>query len=280
MSPGLFETLGTSVRAGRDFEWVDHYGARQVAIVSAGFARREWGSPAAAIGKRLRRSAREPWIEVIGVVDDVRHDGLEQPAPDTAYLPLSESLAPRAAPQTNYFFLRTPRAGTSALLADVSKAVSSISNRMPIGGVQTLGDLYSSSMARTSLTLVVLGIIGSMALLLGVIGVYAVIRSMVAQRIREVGIRMVFGAQHAAVTRLFLRQGLRPVIIGVTLGLGGAVALARLMESLLFGVAPLDPLTYVITSVLLVGASLLTIYLPVRRALRVDPMRLCLRDPA
>ena len=102
---------------------------------------------------------------------------------------------------------------------------------------------------------------------------------MVAQRMREVGIRMVFGAQHAAVTRSFVRQGLRPVIIGVTLGLAGAVALARLMESLLFGVAPLDPLTYVVTSVLLVGASLLTIYLPVRRALRVDPMRLCLRDP-
>jgi hypothetical protein len=84
VSPGLFEMLGTSVRAGRDFEWADHYNTRQVAIVSAGFARREWGSPAAAIGKRMRRSTREPWIEVIGVVDDVRHDGLEQPAPDTA----------------------------------------------------------------------------------------------------------------------------------------------------------------------------------------------------
>jgi putative ABC transport system permease protein len=130
------------------------------------------------------------------------------------------------------------------------------------------------------LTLLLLGIIGSMALLLGVIGVYAAIRSMVAQRMREIGIRMVFGAQHATVTRFFLRQGLRPVIVGVTLGLAGAVALARLMESLLFGVAALDPLTYVITSVLLLGASLLTIYVPVRRALRVDPMRLCLRDPA
>jgi hypothetical protein len=101
VSPGLFETLGTPVRAGRDFEWADHYVTRQIAIVSAGLAQREWGSPTAAIGKRMRRSAREPWIEVIGVVDDVRHDGLEQPAPDTAYLPLSESLAQRAAPQTN-----------------------------------------------------------------------------------------------------------------------------------------------------------------------------------
>jgi predicted permease len=280
VSPGLFETLRTSVRAGRDFDWDDHYSTRQVAIISAGLAQREWGSPAAAIGKRMRRSAREPWVEVIGVVDDVRHDGLEQPAPDTAYLPLSESLALRAAPQTNYFFLRTHRAGTAALLADVSTAVSSVSDRIPIGGVQTLGELYSSSIARTSLTLLLLGIIGSMALLLGVIGVYAVIRSMVAQRMREVWIRIVFGAPHAAVTRLFLRQGLRPVIIGVTVGLAGAVALARLMESLLFGVAPLDPLTYALSSVLLLGASVVTIYLPVRRALRVDPMRLCLRDPA
>jgi predicted permease len=278
VSPGLFETLGTSVRAGRDFEWADHYGTRQVAIASASFARREWGSPAAAIGNRMRRSAREPWIEVIGVVDDVRHDGLERPAPDTVYLPLSESLATVAAPRTAYFFLRTDRAGTSALVADVSKAVSSVSDRIPIGGVQTLGDLYSSSIARTSLTLVLLAVIGSMALLLGVIGVYAVISSMVAQRMREIGIRMVFGAQYGSVTRMFLRQGLRPVIIGVTLGLGGAVALAHLMESLLFGVAPLDLTTYVTTSVALVGAALLTIYFPVRRAVRFEPMRLCLRD--
>src|SRR5687768_17652519 len=101
-------------------------GVQTCALPISGVAQREWGSPSAAVGKRMRRSAREPWIEVIGVVDDVRHDGLEQPAPDTAYLPLSESLAARAAPQTNYFFLRTPRAGTAALLADVSKAVSSV----------------------------------------------------------------------------------------------------------------------------------------------------------
>ena len=279
VSPGLFETLGTSILAGRDFEWADQYDPRQVGIVSAGFARREWGSLAAAIGKRMRRSGqRQPWIEVIGVVDDVRHDGLEQPAPDTVYLPLSESLGAVAAPQTNYFFLRTSRVGTSTLLADVAKAVSSVNDRIPIGGVQTLGDLYSSSMARTTLTLILLAIIGSMALLLSVIGVYAVIRSMVAQRMREIGIRMVFGAPHASVTRMFLRQGLGPVIAGVTLGLGGAVALARLMESLLFGVAPLDLTTYVITSVSLLGAALLTIYFPVRRAVRFEPMRSCLRD--
>lgn len=153
-----------------------------------------------------------------------------------------------------------------------------MNDRVPIGGVQTLGELYSASMAKTSLTLILLGIIASMALLLGVIGVYAVIRSMVAQRMREIGIRMVFGAQHATLLRMFLRQGLRPVIIGITLGLGGAVALAHLMESLLFGVAPLDPAPYAVTSVSLLGAALLTIYLPVRSAVRFDPMRLCLRD--
>jgi hypothetical protein len=125
----------------------------------------------------MRRSAREPWVEVIGVVDDVRHDGLEQPTSRHG-VPAAQRVARTARGPTDELLLSAhPQAGTAALLADVSKAVSSVSDRVPIGGVQTLGELNSSSTARTSLTLFLLGIIGSMALLLGVIGVYAVIRS-------------------------------------------------------------------------------------------------------
>jgi predicted permease len=270
-SPRFFATLGTPVVAGRDFEWADHYGTQQVAVVSENVARREWGSPAAALGKRIRRSPQSPWLEVIGVAGDVRHDGVDQPAPDTVYLASSESLAQYAS-RAVYYFIRSERVGTPGFLEEVQQAIWSVNGSLPLGSVQTLGDLYERSMARTSLTLVLLAITAAMALALGLVGIYAVISYTLTLRAREIGIRMALGAQNAALKRMLLSQVLVLMAAGVALGLGGAAALTRLMQSLLFGVTALDPATYLTVSVVLVMTAAIAGYLPARRVTRVDPM--------
>ena len=270
-SPRYFETLGTPIVAGRNFEWADHHGTQQVAVISENVARREWGSPTAAIGKRVRRGPQSPWIEIIGVAGDIRHNGIDQPAPDTIYLTTNEFLA-NFASRAVYFFIRSERVGTAGFLDEIGRAVWSVDGSLPLGSVQTLGELYDRSMARTSLTLVLLAITAGMALALGLVGIYGVISYMLAQRTREIGIRMALGAQHVALKRMLLGHVLALVVGGVVLGLGGAAALARLMESLLFGVSALDPMTYVAVSAILAVAAALAGYLPARRVTRVDPM--------
>jgi ABC-type antimicrobial peptide transport system permease subunit len=257
--------------AGRDIEWTDHYGTRQVAVISENVARLEWGSPAAALGKRVRRGPQSPWIEIIGVAGDIRHNGIDQPAPDAIYLTSNEFLA-NFTSRSVFFFIRSERVGTAGFLDEIGQAVWSVDASLPLGSAQTLGELYDRSMARTSLTLVLLAITAGMALALGLVGVYGVISYLLAQRTREIGIRMALGAQHGVLKRLLLGHVLTLVAVGVVLGLGGAAALARLMESMLFGVSTLDPMTYVAVSAILLSAAVLAGYLPARRVTRIDPM--------
>jgi predicted permease len=270
-SPDYFRALGTPIVAGRDVAWADHYGTRQVAVISQTFAQREWGSPAAAIGKRLRRSPTSPWIEVVGVAGDVRVHGVEQGAPDAIYLTSNEAIA-QFASRAVYFAVRSERVGTTGFLQELEQAVWSVNGNLPLGSMQTLGELYDRSLARTSLTLVLLAITGAMALALGLVGIYGVLSYVLTQRTREIGIRMALGAQHAHVQRLLLGHVLVLVGVGVTIGLGGAALLTRLMESLLFGVTALDPATYVAVAAVLIVTGALAGYLPARRATRVDPM--------
>jgi putative ABC transport system permease protein len=277
-SPGFFRTLGTPLVAGRDFQWTDSQGTRQVTIVSEALARREWGSSSAALGKRIRRSDKSPWIEVVGVAGDIRHRGLDQPAPDTVYLTSNEGLAPYMSRAT-FFFIRGERVGTAGFIDEVQRAIWSVNGSVPLGSVQTMGEIYQRSTARTSLTLVLLSITGAMTLALGLVGIYGVISNTLAQRTREIGIRMALGARHASLKRMLVRQVLLPVAIGVALGLGGAVLLARLMESLLFGVGALDLITYVTVSAILLITAALAAYLPARRVTRIDPMQ-ALREDA
>jgi putative ABC transport system permease protein len=143
---------------------------------------------------------------------------------------------------------------------------------LPLANVQTLDEIRADSMAQTSFTLTMLVIGASMALLLGIVGLYGVIAYIAAQRTREIGIRMALGAQMGDVRKMFLRHGLRLTTIGIALGVGAALALSRVMRALLFGVSPTDPMTYAAVSGALAGAMLLAIYLPARRAARVDPV--------
>ncbi len=171
------------------------------------------------------------------------------------------------------FSVRTNRAGTAALLNEIRQAVWSVNASVAVANPETLRETVDHSMARTSFTLVMLAIAGAMALLLGVIGIYGVIAYAVSQRTREIGIRLALGARPADVRQMFVRYGLTLCALGVVIGIGAAAALTRLMNSLLFGVVPMDPLTFVAVPFTLLAATLAASYLPARRVSTVDPVK-------
>lgn len=265
VSPHFFETLLTPLIAGRTFDWNDVYQDRRVVLVSENLAHAEWGSASAALGKHIGTRRTGPWSEVVGVVKDVRHNGLSQPAPETVIFPVVAS-------DTASFVIRSGRVGTTGFLDDLRKAVWSVNRNLSPASVQTLGDLYQRSMARTSMTLQLLAITGTMALLLGLIGIYGVVSYAVSQRRREIGIRLALGAAQGEVRWMFVRHALVLVGIGVAIGLGAAVGLTRLMESQLFGVSPLDPLTHLGVALVLTVAAGLASYVSAQRASALDPV--------
>jgi predicted permease len=276
VSPGYFHTAGTRIVAGRDFAWTDIYGLRPVGIVSENLARELWGSPDAAIGKRFREYPSMPWHEVVGVVQDVRENGVDQISPATVYWPsMMRDLygpGPPDARRNVYFAMRSNRAGTLALINEMQQAVWSVNSNLPVAAISTMQDIYGQSMARTSFTLVMLAIAGTMALALGVLGIYGVISYAVSQRTRELGIRMALGANKRELVWMFVRSALVLAGVGTAVGLGAAAALMRLMRTLLFGISPLDPVTFTAVPVALVAAAVLASYLPARRTAAIDPV--------
>ena len=276
VSPALFRTAGTRLLAGRDYTWTDLYEKRDVVIVSENLARELWGTPAGALGKRIRVLPMTPLREVVGVVQDVRDNGAHALAPTIVYWPaLKHNLyAPgqQDVRRNVTFAVRSNAAGTEGLLSHMRQAVWSVNKDLPLASVRTMQDIYEQSLARTSFTLVMLTIAGAMALALGVIGMYGVIAYSVSQRTREIGIRLALGARPAALKKMFVRHALALAGAGVTAGIGAAMGLSRLMASLLYGVSPLDPFTFVAVPMVLVSATVLASYLPARRAAAVDPV--------
>ncbi len=274
VSPGFFHTTGTRMVAGRELTWTEVYGLRPVAMVSENLARELWGTPSAALGKRFREFRQ--WWQVIGVAQDVRENGVHDKAPAIVYWPsmMNDLYGPHTfdVVRTVTFVVRSDRAGTEGFLNEVRQAVWSVNSSLPLASVRTMQEIYSESLARTSFTLIMLAIAGAMALVLGIIGIYGVISYAVSQRRREIGIRLALGAQQGELKRMFVRSGLALAGIGVAIGLGTAAGLTRLMTSLLFGISPLDPLTYAAVPVVLVAAAVIASYLPARRAAAVDPV--------
>ena len=264
-SPGFFETMRTPLVAGRSFEWDDVYQQRPVVLVSENVARTEWGSAGAALGKRMGRDRSGPWFEVVGVVQDVHHNGLSQPAPETVIFPAVPS-------ETASFVIRSARVGAIGFLEEVRRAVWSVNPNLSLAGVQTLGDLYERAMARTAMTLQLLAITGTIAVVLGLIGVYGIVSYAMSQRRREIGIRLALGAEHGEVRWMFVRKALTLVGIGVAIGLGAAAGLTGLMESQLFGVSRLDPPTHVAIALGLVTAAAVASYASAWRASALDPI--------
>jgi predicted permease len=277
IAPGFFRTLGTRVIAGRDFTWTDLYQKRYVAIVSENLARELWGAGGAALGKRIRVGNTDPWRTIVGVVEDVYDNGMQVKPPTFAYWPALMDgwmLGPNGYVAGNgpMFAIRSNRTATEGMLAEVRQVIWSVNGKQPVSFVTTLQGLYDQSMQRTSFTLVMLALAGGMALLLGIVGIYGVIAYAVSQRTREIGIRTALGAQPAVLLRAFVRQGLLLAGIGAALGLAAAAGLTRLMSTLLFGVAALDPVTYAAVTALLILAAVMASYLPARRAMVIDPV--------
>jgi predicted permease len=277
VSPGVFQAEGTRLIAGRAYEWTDLYGARSYAMVSENLARELWGDPRAAVGKRIGAALPgSPWREVIGVVEDVRYKGVDQPAPAMVYWPsYGDGIyhgTGKDAIRALTFAIRSERAGTESFLNQVNQAIWSVNPNLAIASVRTMQEVYDKSMARSTFTLVMLGIAGAIALLLGVIGIYGVISYTASQRIREVGIRLALGAQQGELLQMFVQQGLILAAIGVAGGAIAAMMLMRLMKALLFEISPLDPLTYAAVALVLAASACLASYLPARRASQIDPV--------
>ncbi|PWT86404.1 MAG: multidrug ABC transporter substrate-binding protein, partial [Proteobacteria bacterium] len=264
ISPGLLAAQGTRLIAGRDFTWDDVFALRPVAMVSENMARENWGEPARAVGKRLRQGSGSPWLEVVGVVENVHAEGLNVPAPATVYF--------RPGGHGATFAIRSTRSGTEAFRREVAAAIHSVSSDLPLAKVRTLDEVYRRSLARTSFSLILLGIAGAMALALATIGVYGVLAYAVGQRRREVGIRIALGAEARSLQWLFVRKGLILNFAGGAIGLLFALGLSRWMSSLLFGIAPSDPLTYLVSGVLIDAAAITASYVPARHAGSLDPM--------
>jgi putative ABC transport system permease protein len=270
IGPRYFETMGNRLVAGRSITWNDIHEQRPVVIISEPLAREYWGEPAKAIGKRVRgSSSRFPWREIIGVSGNERDDGLTQPPTAIVYWPLlNESYRWR----TMAYAVRSTRVGAPGFVRELEQAVWSVNPNLPLATVQTLEEIQVSSMTQTSFALVMLGIAASVALLIGMVGIYGVVAYAAAQRTREIGIRMALGAQIGDERKMFVRQGLWLTTIGIAIGNGIALMLTRVMSAYLFGVGPMDPMTYAAVSVALAAVALLATYVPARRASRVDPV--------
>jgi hypothetical protein len=276
VSPGFFEAVGTRIIAGRDLTWADLEAGGRVALISEDFAREFGADPTAALGQRIRSTFDgDDWREVIGVVQAVKDDGLHTEAPSLVYWPaFLENFFNNEAvgSQTVALVLRSDRTGTATFTNEIREAVWSVNRDVPIALERPLETLYAESLARTSFALVMLAIAGSMALALGIIGIYGVIAYIVTQRTREIGIRLALGAQPRQVRSMFLKQGLVLSAMGVAIGLVVALALTRLMSSLLFGIGPTDVPTYLAALGLILAAATLASYLPARRASAIDPV--------
>ena len=275
VAPGAFNTLGIPMIAGRDYTWDDIYQNHLVTIVSENTARELFQDPQSAIGKRIRVATNDPFREIVGVVGDVYDDGVSEKAPTSVYWPLMmKKFEGQDSTMRRYtaFIVRNPHAGSEILMKDVRAAVWAVNPNLPLADVNTLQYFYDRSLARTTFTLIMIGVAGSMALLLGVVGLYGVIAYSVSQRTREIGIRMALGAQSKVLTNMFVRHGLILTGIGVACGLVAALILMRFMASILFGVNPIDPLTYIAVSAGLAATAFLASYIPSRRAATVDPV--------
>jgi putative ABC transport system permease protein len=264
VSPGVFAALGTRLIAGRDFAWSDLVSQRRVAIVSENMARENWGDPPDALGKRIRIGTDGPWSIIVGVVENVYDDGVDEPPPALVYFP--------GVRRSVTFALRSSRAGTEGLLKEITMKIHGVDSSLPLANVRTLSDLNRLAMERRSFALVLLGIAAAMAATLSIIGVYGVLAYAVVQRRKEISIRVAVGAEPRTIKALFLRQGLILTCLGGAVGLVSARGVSHWMASLLFGVSPGDPLTYGVSGAVILVAALAASYLPSRRAASLNPI--------
>lgn len=263
-SPRYFETIGVSTLAGRAFTNSDDDAGLGVAIIGRSLAERHW--PAAdPLGHRVTFNGGDDWLTIVGVVGDVRHDGLERAPPDVLYRPfLQVSGATR--------ILVRARMDPLSLASEVREAVHAVDPEQPVERFSTLAATIDDTLATRRLTMILLVLFAGLALAITVTGIAGVIATSVSQRTREFGVRLALGAPPASLVTMVVRQGVAMVVLGLVLGLAGAAALSRVLSSLLYETAPTDPSTFLGVSLVLLCAALVACLIPARRTMRVDPM--------
>jgi putative ABC transport system permease protein len=265
VSAGYFRALGIPVKLGRAFSASDSMDAQPVVVINEAMARSFFAGEEP-IGKRIRTGDRSPWVEVVGVVGDVRHRGLDV---DTR----PEMFFPHLQTPSRQMTLAVRTAGDPlALAGPLRERVRELDRDQPVGNVKTMEAWVGESVASRRFSVLLLGVFACVAAGLAALGLYGVVSYTVAQRTHEIGLRVALGASPRDVLRLVIRQGMTLTLVGTAVGLLAALALTRVMSGLLYGVGATDPATFVTVPLLLVAVALLACYLPARRATNVDPM--------
>jgi len=270
ISPNYFHTLGIPLLVGRYFTKEDSLGTPRVAIISQAVAY-QFFHDKNPIGQTINIGIGAPvgasiWREIVGVVGDVKDDGLGEPATMTVYEPYTQM----GWGDMN-LFLRSD-SDASQVATTVRSQVVSVDKDQPVGEISTGAQLMAQAVAQPQLRTMLLSLFAGLALVLASLGIYGVMSNTVAQRTHEIGVRMALGAGRSSVLRLVLSSGMRLAVLGISLGTAGAFALTRLMKSFLFHVTPTDPATFVEVALFLFLVALLASYIPARRATRVDPV--------
>ena len=266
-----FGVMQVPIRAGRDFQPTDREGQPLVAIVNEAFVRQHLPNQKP-IGSRIdwiRRDEPHKWMTIVGVAGDVKHSGLSQPVDPAVYAPFSQN--DEAWRRFMTFVIKTegPIAG---LVEEVKKQVWSLDSQIPVSDIQSMDGRMAVSVAQERFNMLLLGIFAVLALTLAGVGIYGMIAYRVNQRTHDIGVYIALGAQHRDVLRLIMKDGIKLTLLGIVVGLAGAIALTRLMVSLLFEVKPADPATLIGVALLLAAAALLACYIPARRALSIQPI--------
>lgn len=276
MSAGYFHTLRVPIIRGREFGIQDTYASLPVVLINQAMARRFW-SGESPIGKRLRIDLlNKPSREIVGVVGDLRHSRYDREAQPQMYVPYVQHPLVSQGQWVEFrlamtFVVRS--AGDPAQLVPALRAaVAEVDHNLPIFSSKTLSDYVTAQLWQPRQTMILLAIFGAIALVLAITGVYAIMAYGIRQRTHEIGIRMALGARRVDVLRLLIVRGLLLVGLGVVIGVAVSLAVTRLLGTLLWGVAPTDPLTYVLVIMTLVTVAMLACYLPARRALLIEPL--------
>jgi putative ABC transport system permease protein len=268
ISPEYFNALGIPLIKGRHFTDRDNQASTGVAIVSESLARRflENDDP---IGKRIKLGGRDstrPWLSIVGIAGDVRDTALESDARPCVYLPYPQF------PALSMSLIARTGIDSKVLVPAIRGEVWAVDKDQPVTDIKTMDQYVSDSVSPRRANALLLAVFAALALVLASIGVYGVMAYSVTQRVHEIGIRMALGAQTSDVIKLIVGNGMTLVLAGVVIGIAGALALSRVLSSLLYGVSATDPITFALVSVMLISVALLASYIPARRATKVDPM--------
>jgi putative ABC transport system permease protein len=275
VTPGYFRVMGIPLLSGRGFSDADVSGS-PVAVVTAETARRFWPNQSA-LGRHIRLLDDKSWRTIVGVISDVRAYDLQRNTPNwiqgTAYVPYNPTatLEDRRVPSQMTVAIRTA-SDDSQIATMLRDSVAALNHEVPVSEVKPMGAVVSEAVSAPASTTSLFVAFAALALLLGIIGIYGVLSFLVSQRTREIGVRIALGAQRADVLYLVMKEGARFSFAGIAVGLTGAFLVTRLMSSELYGVSPLDPLTYLGVALVMAAVTLLACYVPTRRAMRVDPM--------